>query len=369
MQAIGRLAGGIAHDFNNVLTVISGFSALLGERLKDNQAALADVAEIRNAVRRASALTRRLLAFSRKQILQPQVLDLNTVVAGCAKLLGPIIGEDIEVAVRLGTSLGPVLADPYQIEQVIINLAVNARDAMPAGGKLFIETQNRSLSEEAAAPLDLVAGAHAVLTVRDTGVGMSEEVMSHLFEPFFTTKEDGKGTGLGLSTVYGIIKQTGGAVTAQSTRGLGSTFTILLPQTAAGRPPARAEAPARPAPGGTGTILLVEDDDLVRELTEKILCGAGYTVLAAASGEEALRTASGPRTIRLMIADVVMPGGMTGVELARRLGQSRPGMPVLFISGYTEERSIHLGVPKGLPFLAKPFHPNDLLSKVAELLR
>jgi PAS domain S-box-containing protein len=369
MQAIGRLAGGIAHDFNNVLTVISGYVALLGEGLASNDAAQTDIGEIKNAIKRAAALTSRLLAFSRKQILQPQVLDLNSVVTGCAKLLGPLIGEDIELDVLLGGEPGQVLADPYQLEQVVINLAVNARDAMPEGGRLVLQTSARTLTAEEAAPLDLEPGPHVCLVVSDTGVGMSAEVMSHLFEPFFTTKEDGKGTGLGLSTVYGIVRQSGGAVSVESEPGRGSRFIILIPASDREKtapPPER--APAR-VPGGSGTILLAEDDELVRELAERILGGGGYTVLAASSGEEALRFASAMEGIRLVVTDVVMPGGMSGVELADGIREIRPGTPVLFISGYTEERAIHLQVPQGLPFLAKPFQPDELLAKVAELLR
>jgi PAS domain S-box-containing protein len=367
MEAIGRLAGGIAHDFNNVLTVISGFTSLLADSLQENTAALGDLAEIKAAIKRASALTGRLLAFSRRQILQPEVLDLNTVLSGCAKLLRPLIGEDIDLVLQPAEELGRIKADRYQIEQVVINLVVNARDAMPSGGSLVIESANLWLSGEEAAALSVSPGDFVTFTVRDTGVGMSEEIKRHIFEPFFTTKEDGKGTGLGLSTVYGIVKQTGGAISVQSEPDRGSVFTIYIPCVAEEWTAPPGDAGVEKAPEGTGTILLVEDDNTVRDLAGRILTRAGYTVLSASSGEEALDIASGEKTISLMVTDVVMPG-MNGVALSQRIEELRPGLPILFMSGYTDEPSIHLGVPDGLPFITKPFQPNELLKKVAEVI-
>ncbi len=367
MEAIGRLAGGIAHDFNNVLTVISGYTSLLTESMQDNEAALADLTEIKGAIKRASALTSRLLAFSRRQILQPEVLDLDAVLSGCAKLLRPLIGEDIEMVIRPTRGLGRIKADPFQIDQVVINLAVNARDAMPAGGTLILETSNRVLHEEDAAALSVSPGPFVTLTVRDTGVGMTGDIMSRIFEPFFTTKEDGKGTGLGLSTVYGIVKQTGGAIHVESVPGKGSVFTIYIPQVAEEKPSSQPAAREELTPPGTGTVLLVEDDETVRSLAARILENAGYNVLVAASGEEAIQAAADRSDLRLMITDVVMPG-MNGVELSQQLGKSLPRMPVLFMSGYTDDPSIHIGVPDGLPFLSKPFHPEELLKKAAEMI-
>ncbi len=367
MEAIGRLAGGIAHDFNNVLTVISGYTSLLVESMRDNEAALSDLTEIKGAIKRASAFTSRLLAFSRRQILQPEVLDLDAVLAGCVKLLRPLIGEDIELVIRPACGLGRIKADPFQIDQVVINLAVNARDAMPAGGTLTLETANRVLHAEEAASLSVSPGPYVTLTVRDTGVGMTGDIMSHIFEPFFTTKEDGKGTGLGLSTVYGIVKQTGGAIHVESAPGKGSVFTISIPQVAEEKPSSQPAEREERTPRGTGTVLLVEDDETVRALAARILENAGYNVLVAASGEEAIRAAADRGDLRLMITDIVMPG-MNGVELSQQLGKSLPRMPVLFMSGYTDDPSIHIGVPDGLPFLSKPFHPEELLKKAAEMI-
>ncbi len=367
MEAIGRLAGGIAHDFNNALTVISGFTSLLGESLEGNDSALSDLAEIKNAIKRASALTSRLLAFSRRQILQPEVLDLNAVLSGCVKLLRPLIGEDIQMKIRPAEEPALIKADRYQIEQVIVNLAVNARDAMPSGGSLVLETSNGTLQQSQAAVLSISAGPYSVLTVIDNGVGMSEEIQSRIFEPFFTTKEDGKGTGLGLSTVYGIVKQTGGAIQVESSPGKGSRFTVYIPRCMEEKKPCVPEAFKEAPPAGSGTVLLAEDDETVRDLAARILSKAGYTVLSAASGDKALEIAANRRDIRIAITDVVMPG-MNGVELSHRLAEMRPEVPVLFMSGYTDDPSIHLGVPDGLPFISKPFLPEDLLKKVSELM-
>ncbi len=366
MEAIGRLAGGIAHDFNNALTVISGFTSLLGESLEGNDSALSDLAEIKNAIKRASALTSRLLAFSRKQIIQPEVLDLNAVLSGCVKLLRPLIGEDIRMTIRTSGQPVPIKADRYQMEQVIVNLAVNARDAMPSGGNLDIGTENRELSPEQAAVLSVSPGPYSVLIVMDNGVGMTEEIRSRIFEPFFTTKENGKGTGLGLPTVYGIVNQAGGAITVESTPNRGSAFTVLIPRCLEENAPEKAPAAEEAPPSGSGTVLLVEDDESVRELAGRILSNAGYTVLAAGSGEKALETAAA-QNLDIVITDVVMPG-MNGVELAHKITDMKPEMPVLFMSGYTDDPGIRLGVPDGLPFISKPFQPEELLRKVAELI-
>ena len=371
MEAIGRLAGGISHDFNNLLTVISGYADLLSDSIASDPAALADLGEIRGAIKRAAALTRRLLAFSRKQILRPEVFDLNDVVAASEKLLRPLIGEDIELVVALTPSPGFIRADPYQVEQVIVNLAVNARDAMPSGGRLALETAAVELApDDPAVGPDLGQGSWVVLTVRDSGHGMSDEVKSHLFEPFFTTKENGKGTGLGLSTVYGIVSQTGGAIRVASETGRGTVFTIYLPRMSGSAvlSAGREAAPRRRL--GAGTVLVVEDEQTVRDLAVRILANAGYRVLGAPSPQEAIRIAEETAgALDLLLTDVVMPGGINGVDLASRLVATRPRLEVLYMSGYTEEAAIRFGVPRGeARFLAKPFLPDDLLARVADLL-
>jgi PAS domain S-box-containing protein len=371
MEAIGRLAGGIAHDFNNLLTVISGYADLLADSLGTDSGALADLGEIRGAIKRAAALTGRLLAFSRKQVLRPQVFDLNEVVAASEKLLRPLIGEDIELVVALTPSPGSVRADPNQIEQVIINLAVNARDAMPGGGRLRLETAAVELADDdPAVAADLAPGSWVVLSVSDSGHGMNDEVKRHLFEPFFTTKENGKGTGLGLSTVYGIVSQTRGAVRVASAPGEGTAFTIYLPRVSGSAVLAGTDSAAPRRRAGAGTVLVVEDEQTVRDLATRILAGAGYRVFGAPSPAEAIRTAEGTAgAIDVLLTDVVMPGGITGVDLANRLVATRPRLEVLYMSGYTEEAAVRFGVPRGeARFLAKPFLPDDLLAKVADLL-
>ncbi len=367
MEAIGRLAGGIAHDFNNLLTVISGYTNLLTDSLEGNAPALADLGEIRNAIRRTSALTGRLLAFSRKQVLQPAVLDMNKVIASSVNLLRPLIGEDIELAVRLCERAVSVRADPFQVEQVIVNLAVNARDAMPDGGRLLVAADCADVTEQEP---DLPAGAYVVLTVSDTGSGMSDETQSHLFEPFFTTKENGKGTGLGLSTVYGIVTQTGGRIRVASSLGQGSTFTVYLPRVTPGAERSFAEEKLAAPAAGTGIVLVVEDEQTVRELARRVLEQGGYSVLSASSPREAVRIAENAPRIDLLLTDVVMPGGMNGVELGARLCRARPDMKVLHMSGYTNDEAIRLGVTdRRMSFLAKPFQPGELLRRVGELLR
>jgi PAS domain S-box-containing protein len=369
MEAVGRLAGGVAHDFNNVLTVITGYASILMESLEPDSPQALDLRQISRSADRAAALTRQLLAFSRRQVLQPRVLNLNSLVLNAEKMLERLIGEDIEIHLSLEASLGSVSADPGQLEQVIMNLAVNARDAMPDGGDLTFETRNlevetpRSLGHFRVAP-----GSYIMLAVSDTGCGMDQETVGRIFEPFFTTKEKGKGTGLGLSTVYGIVKQSGGYVWVESAPGEGSTFTIYLPRVEA---PADDEGdePLSAARRGGETILLVEDDAVVRELARRILAGSGYHVLPAGDVVEAERFCrQHAGNLDLLLTDVVMPG-MSGRDLARKLAVMRPRMRVLYMSGYTDNVIVHRGVlDPGTHFLQKPFTPRALLDKVREVL-
>jgi two-component system cell cycle sensor histidine kinase/response regulator CckA len=371
MEAIGRLAGGVAHDFNNLLTAIIGYSELLLDRLNPYDPRRSDVEEIKKAGDQAAALTRQLLAFSRKQVLQPQVLDLNATVSNMEKMLRRLIGEDIDLVTILAPDLGRVKADPGQVEQVLMNLAVNARDAMPQGGKLTIETMNAYLDENYARQhADVQPGPYVMLAVSDTGIGMDKETQSHLFEPFFTTKEVGKGTGLGLATIYGIVKQSDGHIWVYSELGQGTTFKIYLPRVEeAVEPGQRISIPVESL-RGSETILLAEDADVVRDLARLALLQSGYTVLEARTGEEALLICErheGP--IHLLLTDVVMPGGMSGRQLAERLATLRPGMKVLYMSGYTDNAIAHHGVLEpGMAFLQKPFTPASLAHKVRETL-
>jgi len=370
IEAVGQLAGGIAHDFNNLLTAIGGYSELLLEDLPLTDPRRAHAEEIRKAGERAASLTRQLLAYSRRQVLEPKVLDLNAVVSDLGKILRRLIGENIELRIRPVSGLWRVKADPGQIEQAILNLAINARDAMPEGGKLTIETANVDLDEAyALSHASVLPGAYAMVAVSDSGSGMSTEVRKRVFEPFFTTKEQGKGTGLGLSTTYGIVKQSGGCIWCYSEPGHGTTFKIYLPgveETAAKEAPPAVSPPLRP---GEETILLVEDEPEVRSLVQKVLKTRGYTVMPAANAEEALLVSqqfSGE--IALMVSDVVMPG-MSGRQLAGRLVMSRPEMKVLFISGYTDDAIVHHGIlDPGTAFLQKPFTPQTLARKVREVL-
>ncbi len=369
MEAIGRLAGGVAHDFNNVLTAIFGYVDLLREDLPAGSAAQQDLGEVRKAAERAAGLTRQLLAFSRQQVLEPIVLNVNDLVEDFEKMLGRVIGEDVELRLALGKDVGNVRADPGQLDQVIMNLVVNARDAMPTGGKLILETANAELTEQyAELHQPVVPGPYVMLAVSDTGTGMTPEVKARVFEPFFTTKERGKGTGLGLSTVYGIVKQSGGYVWVYTEQGRGTTFKIYLP---------RVDAPAKQLPraaepgsvAGTETVLIAEDDAILRPLVRALLEKLGYRVLEGGNAAEALDSArrhQGP--IHLLVADVVMPGA-SGRDLARELAQSRPATRVLYVAGYTDDAIVHHGMlEEGLNFLQKPFTPGALARKVREVL-
>jgi two-component system, cell cycle sensor histidine kinase and response regulator CckA len=369
MEAVGRLAGGVAHDFNNVLTAIFGYADLLNEDLPEGHRARQDLEEIRKAALRASALTRQLLAFSRQQVLQPMVLSLNDLVEEIQNMLVRLIGEDVELRLNLSPDAGNVRADAGQVQQVLMNLVVNARDAMPTGGKLLLETVNADLAEQyAELHQPVIPGRYVMLAVSDTGTGMDAETKARIFEPFFTTKEKGRGTGLGLSTVYGIVKQSGGYVWVYSERGRGTTFKLYFPRVDA---PADPPAPAREAATltGTETILLAEDDEMLRPLSKGLLEKLGYTVLEAENTERALHIAgahSGP--IHLLVADVVMPGP-SGPELARRLARTRPDTRVLYVSGYTDDAIVHHGMLEpGLNFLQKPFTPAALARKVRDVL-
>ncbi len=372
VEAIGRLAGGVAHDFNNLLMTIKGCSELLLGAFDRRDPRREEVEEILKAADRATSLTRQLLAFGRRQVLQPQVLDLNAVVLNMDKMLRRLIGEDIQLITSLDPELWSVKVDPGMIEQVVMNLAVNSRDAMPNGGKLTIETTNTVHDEEyASRHVSVQAGYYVMLAISDTGCGMDKETQSHLFEPFFTTKETGKGTGLGLSTVYGIIKQSGGNIWAYSEPGLGTTFKIYLPRVekAAKIYKPRLKPKEAGAPGGTETILLVEDEDAVRSMVSKILKNKGYTVLEARQGNEAIDICERLEgSINLMVTDVIMPH-MSGRELAGRLAPMRPEMRVLYMSGYPDNTIVQHGVlESGTAFLQKPFTINALELKVREVL-
>jgi len=368
MEAVGKLAGGVAHDFNNLLTAIIGHSEMCLRRLTREDGLYSHVEQIQKAGDRAAGLTRQLLAFSRKQILQPKVIDLNSIVGDLSLMLQRLIGEDIDLMMRLATNVGKVKADPNQVEQVLMNLAVNARDAMPNGGKLTIETSNVYLSDEFAGDHVTVASGHYVmLAVSDSGVGMDAATKARIFEPFFTTKEVGKGTGLGLSTVYGIVKQSGGSIWVYSELGSGTTFKIYLPLVA--DQVEQVETRRQAILKGEGTILLVEDEDVVREMVAETLKDCGYMVLIASDGPAALDLSdefSGE--IKLMLTDVVMPQ-MSGRQLTEKLSPKRPSMKVLYMSGYTDDAIVHHGVlEEGTAFIGKPFSPDALVLKIGELL-
>jgi PAS domain S-box-containing protein len=370
MQAVGELAGGIAHDFNNLLMVMKGHAEMLLDQLPDPGPVRHSVEQMQHAAERAEGLTRQLLAFSRRQVLQPRVLDLNEVVGGMIKMVSRVIGENIELAFLPGSSLARVKADPSQMEQVVLNLVVNARDAMPSGGRLTIETSNVEIDRNyGARHAGMAAGPYVMIVVSDTGSGMDAATQARIFEPFFTTKGPGKGTGLGLATVYGVVKQSGGFIWVYSEVGRGTTFKIYLPQVVAEvEKPAEAQKSPRQAIGNE-TILFVEDEDSVRELVREYLSAAGYRVLEASDGEQALQISSahsGP--IHLLITDVVLPH-LSGRELAAGVSPTRPDLKVLFISGYTDDSIFRSGVLEGgMAFLQKPFNLKTLAQKVREVL-
>jgi signal transduction histidine kinase len=372
MEAVGRLAGGVAHDFNNLLTAIIGYAELIATRTTSNTLAKQNAELIRKAGEQAAALTRQLLAFSRKQILQPKVIDLNELVVEMEKLLRRVIGERFDLQSQPEAEIGRVIADPSQIEQVVLNLGVNARDAMPRGGKLTIRTENVRLDRTAASQLSasLRAGDYVMLSVTDTGAGMDEETMSHIFEPFFTTKGPGKGTGLGLATVYGIVRQTGGGISVESEPGKGSIFRIYLPKVS--EPVAFTKALPLPVEKSANfeTVMVVEDEDIVRELVCEVLEEQGYNVICARDGVEALAVAGAfDGTIHLLVTDVIMPH-MNGHELAGKLSSLRPDMKVLYVSGYSDNDIGDHGVldPR-FELLQKPFTPQTLARKIRDVIR
>lgn len=372
MEAVGRLAGGVAHDFNNLLTVISGYCDLLLQhpRTHEEDIFYRYISEIRKAGERAAALTKQLLAFSRKQVMQSKVLNLNTIVADMEKMTRRLIGEDIELVIALTPDLKPIKADPHQLEQVVLNLTINARDAMPKGGKLLIETSQVVIDQGYASHhFEILPGEYVQLTVSDTGTGMTEDVKDHIFEPFFTTKDMGHGTGLGLATCFGIVKQSGGHIEVYSELEHGTTFKVYLPVAEESNCPALQTADTGEQPRGNEIILLVEDEPMVREFALRVLQGQGYTVLEASNGEEGLEKIQNmEQPLHLLISDVVMPR-VGGKELAERLKSRYPGLKVLFISGYTGNTVIHqhhLG--PGIDFLQKPFSPGTLARKVREVL-
>jgi CheY-like chemotaxis protein len=369
MEAVGRLAGGIAHDFNNAMQAILGYSNLLDKGLAAGDPNHQTVERIQKSLEHATSLTRQLLAFSRKQVLQPKVLPLNRVVADMTHLLQRVLGETIQLKIKLAEPAPFIRADPGQMEQLILNLAINARDAMPQGGVLSIETSHVTVSEpKSFSSGRLAPGSYALLSMADTGCGMTPEVQAHLFEPFFTTKETGKGTGLGLCNVYGVVKQTGGEITVTTAVGAGAAFDIYLPRFE-GR--ADEEESPRLLPGrggGKETVLLVEDEEMVRLMLVAVLRAGGYQVFDARQGADALKVAAErEEPIDLLITDMTMPG-FSGSELARRLEENRPGLGVLFISGYSDLEATRGNNHRPVQFLQKPFHPDALMAKVRHIL-
>ena len=371
MEAVGRLAGGVAHDFNNLLMVIKGHTELLLNVLPPSEQITRKIEQIDRSADRAAALTRQLLAFSRMQVLQPQLINMNSVIEEMGKLLPRLIGEDIELLIRTDENLGTIRADASQMEQVLMNLAVNARDAMPNGGKLVIETLNcdLDLAFTASHPL-MKPGPHVILIVTDSGTGMDAETQAHIFEPFFTTKEKGKGTGLGLAMVYGIVKQSGGFIWVYSEVGKGTSFKIYLPRVDQTEEPVGPSHPLAEVPTGTGTILLAEDEQDVREIAREFLESGGYRVIEAEDGRKALELAEQNRgKIQLLVTDMVMPG-MTGQELAVRLQSANPGLNVIFMSGYSERAATEMAdAHPSVRLLSKPFSRSAILRAVREILQ
>jgi CheY-like chemotaxis protein len=369
MEAIGRLAGGIAHDFNNVLTMIIGYSNLAAATLGGGHKATEYVHEIEKAGQRAAALTDQLLSFSRRKVLQPKVFDVNAVVADLGKMLRPIVGEKIKVVVRLAPDIWRVRADPGEIRRALMNLCLNARDAMPVGGTLTLRTAKVTLSGAEAHLRKLGPGRYVELLIRDTGIGMNPETQTHIYDPFFTTRGTGKGTGMGLAIVLGIAEQSGGAVWCDSEVGKGTRFKLLLPATmAASVPEERPTSGVAEVPKGSEVVLLVEDEDQLRKLASEVLQGCGYVVLEARDGREGLSVCEAhPGKIDLLLSDVVMPE-LGGRELAQRILTMRPDIKVLFMSGHTQDVILKEGVKAGTPFLQKPFTPSDLANKVRAVL-
>jgi nitrogen-specific signal transduction histidine kinase len=368
MEAIGRLSGGIAHDFNNLLTAIRGYSELLLKELQGSPLR-ADVEEIFNAADRAATLTGQLLAFSRRQILSPEIVVLNQRVSDMSRMLDRLIGEHIAIDLRLASDLWSVRADAAQLEQVLVNLALNARDAMPQGGRLAIETSNRDVKPQEAQALEITPGPYVELRVRDTGIGIPLDVQGRIFEPFFTTKPKGAGTGLGLSMVYGFVKQSGGTVGVDSAPGQGSTFSLLLPRTddAAVRTPTPRQLPPQ-VERGSGTVLIAEDERALRRLSATVLGQAGYRTLEASDGQQALEMFTmHARNIVMVVTDIVMPR-MGGIELADRLRTTHPELPILFVTGYVEQ-SEALHASAEIPVLLKPFSPEAFLRAISATLQ
>jgi PAS domain S-box-containing protein len=370
MDAIGRLAGGVAHDFNNLLTVIIGYSELLLYQLQPNDPIRSSIQDIHKAAERAASLTSQLLAFGRKQIFQTKIIDLNSLIVNLEKMLGRLLGEDVEIKVSQSLDLKKIVADPSKIEQVIINLALNAREAMPEGGKLIITMANVELDEQYTREhIDVKPGQYVILAISDTGYGMDEKTLEHIFEPFFTTKETGKGTGLGLATVYGIVKQSGGHIWVYSEPNHGTMFKIYFPQAVEANGVQVKTDELDQSPRGTETVLLAEDEDLVMNLATRVLREKGYSVIKASNGEEALQIAHTYKgKIDLLLTDVVMPR-ISGRALANKIGLVRPDIKILFISGYTGDAIAHRGILEpGTAFLEKPFTPASLALKVREVL-
>ncbi len=370
MEAVGRLAGGVAHDFNNMLTVITGYNRMILDELSPLDPLRGYAEEILKAADRAGAITNQLLAFSRRQIMQPRVINLNTLIQQTDKMLRRLIGEDIELMLGLNSDVGNIRADPGHVEQAIVNLAVNARDAMPTGGRLTIETANVHLDENyVRTHLGVTPGDFVMVAVSDNGHGMDAETRRRIFEPFFTTKEKGRGTGLGLATVYGSVKQTGGDIWVYSEPGKGTTFKLYFPRVAEAVSEEGTAGPEQPTTSVGETILVVEDEKAVRELTVRILQQLGYRVLTASGGDEALKISHAHTgRIALLLTDVVMPG-MSGRQLADALTITRPDIKVLYLSGYTENTVVHHGVLNaGVEFLPKPFSREVLAKKLRELL-